>query len=63
MYCGLGGMLLPAEFLKPDRHGCRGGVEFGQRSTSTDREVALLGLGSCVACLFGYSLTPNNRTV
>ena len=33
MYRGLGDLELPEEFLKADRFGVRGGVEFGLMST------------------------------
>lgn len=38
-YRGLGGLDLPEAFLKMDKHGVRGGVEFGMLSTTLDRSV------------------------
>eukprot|EP01042_Synura_sphagnicola_P000576 gene576-622_t len=45
VYRGLGGMILPEKFWKPDKYGCRGGVEYGFMSTTTQRDVALMYSG------------------
>eukprot|EP00286_Rhodomonas_abbreviata_P001294 CAMPEP_0181290074 /NCGR_PEP_ID=MMETSP1101-20121128/1224_1 /TAXON_ID=46948 /ORGANISM="Rhodomonas abbreviata, Strain Caron Lab Isolate" /LENGTH=1392 /DNA_ID=CAMNT_0023394343 /DNA_START=102 /DNA_END=4280 /DNA_ORIENTATION=- len=41
LFRGLGGMLLPQVFWVPDEFGCRGGVELGLLSMTTNREIAL----------------------
>lgn len=41
LFRGLGGMLLPQVFWVPDQFGCRGGVELGLLSMTTNREIAL----------------------
>eukprot|EP01042_Synura_sphagnicola_P004989 gene4989-6355_t len=45
VYRGLGGMLLPEKFWKPDAFGCRGGVEYGFMSTTTERDIAIMYSG------------------
>eukprot|EP01036_Dinobryon_divergens_P039036 gene39036-51352_t len=45
VYRGLGGMLLPEKFWKEDEFGCRGGVELGFMSTTTNRDVAVMYSG------------------
>lgn len=41
VYRGLTGGVLPKEFLEANDHNCKGGVEFGFTSTTTDRNVAV----------------------
>jgi hypothetical protein len=41
VYRGMAGVVLPDRFRVPDEHGCRGGVELGFLSTSTDKDQAL----------------------
>ena len=45
VYRGLGGMMLPEKFWKPDSFGCCGGVEYGFMSTTPDRKVAIMYAG------------------
>ena len=45
VYRGLGGMILPEKFWKPDEFGCKGGVEYGFMSTTTERDVAIMYSG------------------
>jgi hypothetical protein len=40
LYRGLGGMILPEQFLK-ETNGFRGGVEWGLMSTTTNKDVAI----------------------
>jgi hypothetical protein len=40
VYCGIADSVLPDEFWKPSEFGVCGGVEFGFRSTTLNREVA-----------------------
>ena len=46
VYRGLGGMMLPEPFWKTDEYGCKGGVERGLMSTTTDKAVAMKYSGS-----------------
>jgi hypothetical protein len=42
LYCGLGNVSdLPEAFMRPDAMGCKGWTEFGFRSTTADKSVAL----------------------
>ena len=41
VYCGVGGMKLPASFMEANDLGVRGGIEPSFMSTSLDRQVAL----------------------
>ena len=41
VYRGMAGVVLPERFRVLDEHGCRGGVELGFLSTSTDKDQAL----------------------
>ena len=41
VYRGMSGVKLPEAFEVKDKYGCRGGVELGFMSTSTDKEQAL----------------------
>ena len=41
VYRGMSGVKLPEAFEVPDAYGCRGGVELGFMSTSTDKKQAL----------------------
>jgi len=42
LYRGLGGLTeLPDSFFRPDEHGCRGYMEWGFLSTSSDRATAI----------------------
>lgn len=45
VYRGLGGMLLPDRFWQPDAFGCRGGVDFGFMSTTSNEDVAIMYSG------------------
>lgn len=45
VYRGLGGMLLPDRFWQPDEFGCRGGVDFGFMSTTSNEDVAIMYSG------------------
>lgn len=42
VYRGLSGMNVPDCFRRPDKYGCRGGVEFGFMSTSMSKEQAMV---------------------
>jgi hypothetical protein len=52
VYRGLEDLGLPEEFLKEDRFGVRGGVEFGLMSTSEDRRVAIQYAGTRMPTVF-----------
>lgn len=57
-------MLLPDQFWNIDRFGCRGGVEYGMLSTSTDWEVSLnysTSMDLSRATLFEIELGQINR--
>jgi len=41
VYRGMSGVRLPEVFEVPDEYGCRGGVELGFMSTSTDKDQAI----------------------
>jgi hypothetical protein len=41
VFRGLGGLVLDQNWLNKDQRGCRGGVELGFLSTTTNREIAL----------------------
>ncbi len=41
VYRGLNGVELPREFWEKDEFGCKGGVEYGLMSTTTDIAVAI----------------------
>jgi hypothetical protein len=54
VYRGMSGVLLPEKFQVADEYGCRGGVELGFLSTSTNKEQALayidMSKGRCDLC-------------
>ena len=61
MYRGLGDLALPEEFLKADRFGVRGGVEFGLMSTTEDLRVAVQYAGDKMPTVFKISVGGVDR--
>ncbi|KAJ1483653.1 hypothetical protein T484DRAFT_1799601 [Baffinella frigidus] len=63
VYRGMSGVKLPEEFEKPDKYGCRGGVELGFMSTSTDKKQALayMDMSNCMPTLFEIQLGQVDR--
>jgi ankyrin repeat protein len=56
VYRGLGGMLLPTAFHKPDELGCMGGVERAFMSTTTKRAIAVQYSGNKTPTIFQISI-------
>ena len=61
VYRGLGDLELPEEFLKTDRFGARGGVEFGLMSTTEDLSVAVQYAGTKMPTVFKISVGGVDR--
>ncbi|KAJ1492128.1 ankyrin repeat-containing domain protein [Baffinella frigidus] len=61
VYRGLGDLELPEEFLKEDRFGVRGGVEFGLMSTTEDLRVAVQYAGTKMPTVFRISVGAVDR--
>ena len=61
VYRGLGDLELPEEFLKTDRFGARGGVEFGLMSTTEDLSVAVQYAGTKMPTVFKISVGAVDR--
>lgn len=65
VYRGLGGRDVPDKFKRPDKHGVRGGVEYGLMSTTLDKSVALQYAGGSddggLATIFEIGLSAVSR--
>ncbi|KAJ1477514.1 ankyrin repeat-containing domain protein [Baffinella frigidus] len=61
VYRGLGDLELPEEFLKSDRFGVRGGVEFGLMSTTEDLRVAVQYAGTKMPTVFKITVGAVDR--